>query len=131
MIVGAGFSGIATAIRLKQEGIEDFVVLERAEDVGGTWTTTPTPDACGTVASVFAVLRAQSGLVAHLLAPGRDPRYLRRCAEEFGVRPHLRTNVEVHAATGSRTTGLWEIETSAGTFTATLLVSGMAPSPSP
>ena len=37
VIVGAGLSGIATAIRLKQEGIEDFVVLERAEDVGGTW----------------------------------------------------------------------------------------------
>src|SRR5271167_4052831 len=36
-IVGSGFSGLGTAIRLKQEGIEDFVVLERAEALGGTW----------------------------------------------------------------------------------------------
>ena len=37
VIVGAGFSGLAMAIRLKQQGIEDFVVLERADEVGGTW----------------------------------------------------------------------------------------------
>jgi cation diffusion facilitator CzcD-associated flavoprotein CzcO len=36
-IVGSGFSGLGMAIRLKQEGIDDFVVLERAEDLGGTW----------------------------------------------------------------------------------------------
>ena len=36
-IVGAGFSGLGMAIRLKLEGIEDFVVLERHDDVGGTW----------------------------------------------------------------------------------------------
>ena len=37
VIVGSGFSGLGAAIRLKQAGIEDFVVLERGEDVGGTW----------------------------------------------------------------------------------------------
>jgi glycine/D-amino acid oxidase-like deaminating enzyme len=36
-IVGSGFSGLGMAVRLKQEGIDDFVVLERAGDVGGTW----------------------------------------------------------------------------------------------
>ena len=36
-IVGAGFSGLGMAIRLKPRGISDFLVLERAEDVGGTW----------------------------------------------------------------------------------------------
>src|SRR5947209_14402470 len=36
-IVGSGFSGLGMAIRLKQEGRDDFVVLERDEDVGGTW----------------------------------------------------------------------------------------------
>ena len=36
-IIGAGFSGLGTAIRLRQQGIEDFVVLERHDDVGGTW----------------------------------------------------------------------------------------------
>ena len=36
-IVGSGFSGLGMAVRLKQEGIHDFVVLERADDLGGTW----------------------------------------------------------------------------------------------
>ena len=36
-IVGSGFSGLGMAIRLKQEGVDDFVVLERGDDVGGTW----------------------------------------------------------------------------------------------
>ncbi|MBV8305534.1 MAG: FAD-dependent oxidoreductase, partial [Acidimicrobiia bacterium] len=36
-IVGAGFAGLGTAIRLRQEGIEDFVVFEKSSDVGGTW----------------------------------------------------------------------------------------------
>ena len=36
-IVGAGFGGIGMAIRLRQEGIDDFVVLDRGDDVGGTW----------------------------------------------------------------------------------------------
>ena len=36
-VIGAGFAGLGTAIKLKQAGIEDFVVLERAGDLGGTW----------------------------------------------------------------------------------------------
>lgn len=36
-IIGSGFSGLGMAIRLKEGGIEDFVILERAPDVGGTW----------------------------------------------------------------------------------------------
>src|SRR5438045_1105551 len=36
-IVGAGFSGIAMAAQLKRAGRDDFVVLERGHDVGGTW----------------------------------------------------------------------------------------------
>ena len=45
-IIGAGFSGLGTAIRLKQEGVEDFVVLARDEEVGGTWWANTYPG-CG------------------------------------------------------------------------------------
>ncbi len=37
VIIGTGFSGLAMAIRLRQRGIEDFVVLEKSDEVGGTW----------------------------------------------------------------------------------------------
>ncbi|HEY3005917.1 MAG TPA: NAD(P)-binding protein, partial [Kribbellaceae bacterium] len=37
LIVGTGFAGIGIAVRLEQAGYRDFVVLERASEVGGTW----------------------------------------------------------------------------------------------
>ena len=37
VVIGAGFGGIGMAIALKQAGIEDFVVVDRADDLGGTW----------------------------------------------------------------------------------------------
>ncbi len=37
IILGTGFSGLGMAIRLKQHGYENFVVLEQASDIGGTW----------------------------------------------------------------------------------------------
>src|SRR6185295_15496105 len=42
-IVGTGFAGLGLAIRLKQAGIEDFVLIERADDVGGTWQANTYP----------------------------------------------------------------------------------------
>ncbi|HEY7927743.1 MAG TPA: FAD-dependent oxidoreductase, partial [Candidatus Dormibacteraeota bacterium] len=45
-IVGSGFSGLGTAIRLKRAGIHDFVVLERAADLGGTWRDNDYPGCC-------------------------------------------------------------------------------------
>ena len=38
MIIGAGFSGLLAAIRLKKNNLNDFVLLERGSDIGGTWT---------------------------------------------------------------------------------------------
>ena len=36
-IIGTGFAGLGMAIRLRQTGVTDFVVLEKAASVGGTW----------------------------------------------------------------------------------------------
>ena len=57
-------------------GIEDIVILDRAERVGGVWEANTYPGAaCDVpVAPVLAVVRAEPGLDAALLAAGRDPR---------------------------------------------------------
>src|SRR5687768_10077679 len=91
-IVGAGFSGLGMAIRLKQEGIEDFVVLERAEEVGGTWYANTYPGCACDV---------PSHLYSYSFAPNPDwsqtyskqpeiEAYLKGCCERFGIDPHLR-----------------------------------------
>lgn len=36
-VIGSGFGGLGAAVRLRRAGITDFVVLERADSVGGAW----------------------------------------------------------------------------------------------
>ena len=123
-IIGAGFSGLGMAIRLKQEGIDDFVVLERAAEIGGTWRDNTYPGCQCDIPSV---------LYSYSFAPNpnwtrtyplqeeiRD--YLRRCAAEFGVLPFIRFEHEVLSATWEKEPRRWRIETSHGDITADVMV---------
>src|ERR687893_3283376 len=91
-IVGAGFSGLGMAIRLKQDGIDDFFILERADELGGTWRDNTYPG-------------CQCDIPSHLysfsFAPNPDwtrtfplqpeiQDYLRGVADRFGIRPYVR-----------------------------------------
>jgi cation diffusion facilitator CzcD-associated flavoprotein CzcO len=129
VIVGGGFSGLAMAIRLKQRGIEDFVVLERADDVGGTWHYNTYPGCmCDVPSHLYSLSFAPNPTWSHTYSPQAEIReYLRRCADRFGIRPHLRTGIAVEAARWREQDERWEIDTSAGTLTATVLISAMGP----
>jgi cation diffusion facilitator CzcD-associated flavoprotein CzcO len=126
-IVGTGFSGLGMAIRLRQRGIEDFVVLERAEEVGGTWRDNTYPGcACDVQAHLYSFSFARN---PHWKSAfGSQPEvldYLRRCADRFGVRPHIRFRHEVLGARWDEPEQRWHVETSGGDYTAQVLVSGM------
>jgi cation diffusion facilitator CzcD-associated flavoprotein CzcO len=129
VIIGAGFSGLAMAIRLKQRGINDFVVLERADDVGGTWHYNTYPGCrCDVPSHLYSLSFAPNPNWSHTYSPQPEiQRYLRGCAERFGIRPHLRTHVEVLESSWQEEDELWKVQTSAGAFTAKVLVSGMGP----
>jgi cation diffusion facilitator CzcD-associated flavoprotein CzcO len=123
-IIGAGFSGLGMAIRLKQEGIEDFVVLERASEIGGTWRDNTYP---GCQCDIPSVLYSYSfapnprwSRTYPLQAEIRD--YLRRCATDFGVLPFVRFGREVVSTTWSDAERRWRVETSQGDFTSDVLV---------
>jgi cation diffusion facilitator CzcD-associated flavoprotein CzcO len=128
-IVGGGFSGLGMAIRLKQAGQDDFVVLERGDDVGGTWHWNAYPG-CG--------CDVPSNLYSFSFAPNpewtrtysRQPEigaYLRRCADDFGVRPHIATGCSVTGATWDEAAQRWTVATSSGTLSARVLVSAAGP----
>ncbi len=128
-IIGAGFSGLGTAIRLKQEGYRDFVVLERGDDVGGTWHFNTYPN-CG--------CDVPSHLYSFSFAPNPDwtrtyskqpeiRAYLRRTADQFGVRPHIQTDTTVESADWDEDTRRWNVTTDRGTVSARVLVAGMGP----
>src|SRR6476646_9476531 len=101
IIVGAGFSGLAAGIYLKSAGISDFVILEKADRVGGTWRENTYPGAACDVPSHLysysfepnpAWSRAYGGQ-AEILA------YLEHCTSKYGLWPHLRFGEAVQEAT--------------------------------
>ncbi|MEI4271058.1 NAD(P)/FAD-dependent oxidoreductase [Klenkia sp. LSe6-5] len=125
-VIGSGFAGLGMAIRLREQGIEDFVVLERGEDVGGTWRDNSYPGAACDV---------QSNLYSFSFAPNPEwPRtyseqpeifaYLRDVADRYGLRDKHVFGAEVTAATWDDDARRWHVETTAGDYRAKVLVSG-------
>jgi cation diffusion facilitator CzcD-associated flavoprotein CzcO len=125
VIIGAGFAGLGMAIRLKQEGAEDFVVLERAGEVGGTWRENHYPGCCCDVPShVYSYSFELNPYWERGFAPQEELlRYLKHCADKYGVRPHIRFDREVTEAAWDDAERHWTIDTAAGErFTADVLV---------
>jgi cation diffusion facilitator CzcD-associated flavoprotein CzcO len=126
-IVGAGFSGIGMSARLLHEGIDDFVVLERGEEVGGTWRDNTYPGCqCDIPSALYSFSFAPNPNWTRLYPLQSEIReYLRRCARDFGVMPHVRLGHEVSGAAWDEEGRCWRIESSQGTISADVLVGGM------
>jgi cation diffusion facilitator CzcD-associated flavoprotein CzcO len=125
-IIGSGFAGLGMAIRLRQAGLADFVVLERAHDVGGTWRDNSYPGAaCDVPSRLYSFSFAPNAGWTRSFSPQPEIHaYLRDCAERFGVRDHIRFGCDVVDATWDEDAALWRITTSTGELTARVLVSG-------
>jgi cation diffusion facilitator CzcD-associated flavoprotein CzcO len=129
VIVGSGFSGLGMAIRLKQEGVDDFVVLERADEVGGTWQANTYPGcACDVPSHLYSFSFAPNPEWTQTYSPQPEIwDYLRRTADEFALRPHIRLNTAVESATWLEDERRWELETPQGTVVARVVIAGMGP----
>jgi cation diffusion facilitator CzcD-associated flavoprotein CzcO len=128
-IIGSGFSGLGMAIRLKQSGNNDFVVFERADEVGGTWWANTYPGcACDVPSHLYSFSFAPNPEWSQTYSPQHEiEEYLRRCADRFGVRPHIRFRHEVTSAAWDENAQRWTVETNHGTFRARVLVAGPGP----
>jgi cation diffusion facilitator CzcD-associated flavoprotein CzcO len=121
-IVGAGFSGMGAAIRLRRAGFTDLVILERAEDVGGVWRDNLYPGcACDVQSHLYSFSFAPNAGWTRAYSPQREILgYLQDCADRFDVRPLVRFGT---ALTSARREGdRWRIATSRGELTADVLV---------
>src|SRR5665811_1959296 len=98
-IVGAGFSGIGMGVKLKEAGL-DFVILERAADLGGTWRDNDYPGcACDVPSHVYSYSFELNPDWSQEYAPQAEIQaYLRHVADKYGVTEHIRFNQEVGAA---------------------------------
>ncbi|ADB53250.1 flavin-containing monooxygenase [Conexibacter woesei] len=126
-IVGTGFAGLGMAIKLKQAGRDDFVVLERAGDVGGTWRDNTYPGCqCDVPSNVYSFSFAPNPQWTRTFAPQPEIwDYLRHVTDRYGLRSHLRFDAELTGAAWDDERRLWRIETVRGSLTARVLVGAM------
>ena len=109
VIVGNGFSGIGAAIKLKEAGIEDFVVFDKADAVAGTWRENTYPGcACDVPSHMYSFSFEQNPDWSEMYAPQQEIRdYLERVTDKYGVRPHLRFGFRAVSAEWDEAAGLW------------------------
>src|SRR3954447_9504758 len=124
-IIGSGFSGLAMAGELKRSGRDDFVVLERANDVAGTWRDNTYPGAaCDVPSHLYSFGFAPNPAWRHSFS--RQPQilaYLRDCARRYGLLPHIHFGHEVLEASWDEGAARWVVRTTRGTVRARVLVS--------
>ncbi|WP_338054651.1 NAD(P)/FAD-dependent oxidoreductase [Subtercola vilae] len=127
VIVGAGFAGIGMAMRLARESTHTFVVLERANDVGGTWRDNTYPGAaCDIPSHLYSFSFRQKPDWSHVFARGPEiAEYLRDCVRSAGLGPSIRFGTELTAAAWDARQQCWHVTTSRGVFTARALVTAV------
>jgi cation diffusion facilitator CzcD-associated flavoprotein CzcO len=128
-VLGTGFAGLGMAAQLARHGIDDFLVIERANDVGGTWRDNTYPGAaCDIRSDLYSFSFALNPDWAYRY--GRQPEildYLRGVVDRFDLRSRIRFGTELIRADWDDVAGLWRITTSTGDLTASVLVSGAGP----
>ncbi|MGE0553711.1 MAG: flavin-containing monooxygenase [Gemmatimonadales bacterium] len=124
VIVGAGFAGIGAAAALRRAGIEDFIVLERAAELGGVWRDNVYPGcACDVQSHLYQYASVPNPDWTERYASGREIwDYLERCATELGVRPRIRFRREVTGLDWDEEAGHWSLGLGGERLTADLVI---------
>src|SRR5689334_6518603 len=111
VIVGAGFSGLGMAIRLKDSGRTDFVVVDRGAEVGGTWYQNTYPGcACDVPSRLYSFSFAQNPDWSRAYSAQPEIfEYLKGLADRYELRPFLRLNTEFLGADWDEERALWNV----------------------
>ncbi len=128
VIIGAGFAGLCMAIRLKQAGYHDFLILEKNDDLGGTWRDNQYPGcACDVPSHMYSFSFELNPRWSRMFAPQQEIwEYMRHCAGRYGLAAHVRYGCAVERMEWDGATGRWRIATAPGdTYVARAIVSGI------
>ena len=127
VIVGAGFAGLGMAISLRRRGMDDFVVLERASSVGGTWRDNTYPGcACDVPSHLYSLSFAPNPDWTRSFSPQPEIyEYLKRTAAESGVEDRIRFDTELTDARWDEDSRTWRLETSTGPLSCDFLLTAI------
>ncbi|MBF6228961.1 NAD(P)/FAD-dependent oxidoreductase [Nocardia abscessus] len=127
IIIGSGFAGLGLAIRLTQQGRNDFLVLERGSDVGGTWRDNTYPGAaCDVPSHLYSYSFALNPNWSRSFSrQGEIQQYIQDVSKRYDVRDKHIFDCDVTSARWNNETSHWEIESTKGSFTADTVVSAV------
>lgn len=116
LVIGAGISGIGLGIELLKQGKRSFVLLEAAEDLGGTWRDNNYPGVAVDIPSISYCFSYETDYPwSRVFAPGREVQgYIRHCAEKYAVAEHIRYRSRVQGCRFDSAKNLWEVELQGG-----------------
>jgi cation diffusion facilitator CzcD-associated flavoprotein CzcO len=128
LIVGGGFSGLCTAIQLRKAGMDSFLLIEKSDDIGGTWYDNRYPGCACDIPSHLYSFSFELWPDWSRMYPGQQEihDYLRRCVEKYGLAPQIRLNTCFREAVWDESEGLWYVSAGDGLqIKARVLVSGV------
>src|SRR5215470_8847781 len=113
VIVGAGFGGIGMGIALKKAGYHDFVILDKDDDLGGTWRDNQYPGcACDVPSPLYSYSFEPNPDWSRLFAPQQEIwDYLRACVRKYGLDEHIRYGCAVERMDWDDRARRWNVET--------------------
>jgi cation diffusion facilitator CzcD-associated flavoprotein CzcO len=116
VIIGAGPGGLCMAIRLKQAGFDDFVVLEKSDGIGGTWFHNRYPGcACDIPSHLYSyAFEVKSDWTRPYASSDEIRAYMEHCADKYEVRSHFEFKQEVRSAAWDDATSRWHLKTQQG-----------------
>ncbi|GAA4014005.1 NAD(P)/FAD-dependent oxidoreductase [Allokutzneria multivorans] len=129
LIIGTGFSGLGAAHRLRERGITDVLLLERADDVGGTWRDNSYPGAaCDVPSLLYSFSFAQNSEWSRSFSSQPEIlAYLQRFARDNEIYPRCRFGHEMLESRWDPERMRWHVRTSRGEFTGDVLILGAGP----
>jgi len=125
IIIGSGFSGIGAGIRLTQEGINDFIILEKHQNLGGTWRDNTYPGCeCDVPSALYSYSFAQNKNWSKVFAGQEEIlSYTEKTARDFGIMPFLRFGINVENIVWQEDQQCWLVHTEQGTYQANKVIS--------
>lgn len=128
LIVGGGFSGLCMAIKLREAGMSSFLLIEKSDDVGGTWYENRYPGCACDIPSHLYSFSFDPWPDWSRMYPGQQEihDYLKRCVARYGLAPHIRLSTRLHQAIWNEAEGVWRATAGEGLrIKGRVLVSGI------
>lgn len=112
IIIGTGYSGICMGIKLKQAGMNDFIIIEKEKELGGTWYINSYPGAqCDVESHLYSFSFESYDWTKVFPDQPELNNYIKHCAKKYGIESHIKLNTAVTGASYNDDDATWEIDT--------------------